>query len=397
MIDLKKVFLRAISYLLVAVLASVMTLFLFHRQGAGKLAQLSNLIQNQYIGEVDKTAMEDAAADAMVNAIGDRWSYYMTAQEYADSQQRKNNTYVGIGITVSAREDQAGFDILKVEPESPAAESGVQPGDVLITAAGQDVTVLDITAVGDLIRGESGTTVEISVLRGEERLTFTVERRTIEMVVAEGKLLPGNVGLVTIENFNSRAAKQGMEAVESLLEQGATSLVFDVRNNPGGYLSELVALLDYLLPEGVLLKSVDYTGFEEVNRSDKKCLELPMAVLINGDSYSAAEFFAAALQEYDWAVLVGEPTTGKGYYQRTQQLIDGSAVNLSMGKYFTPNGVSLTEAGGLKPEISVAVDEETALKIYAGILKPEEDPQIQAAITALTQSVSTVGGVTPES
>ncbi len=385
MFSFKELIRRALSYFLVAVLASVITLFLFNRQGPGKLAQLSNLIDRQFIGQADQTAIEDAAAEAMVTAIGDRWSYYMTAQEYADSQQRKNNTYVGIGITVAIREDKKGLDILKVEKDGPSAEAGLLPGDILIAVDGQDITALDINAAGDKIRGEVGTTVDITVLRGEEEKTFTVDRRVIDMVVAEGTMLPGNVGLVTIENFNSKCAKESIAAIEDLQEQGATALIFDVRNNPGGYLSELTELLDYLLPEGVLLKSQDYTGAQEVNRSDKKCLELPMAVLINADSYSAAEFFAAALQEYDWAVLIGEPTTGKGYYQQVLELIDGSAVNLSVGKYFTPNGVSLAETGGLKPEIEVALSEEIAAKIYAGVLAPEEDPQIQAAIKALTE------------
>lgn len=383
---MKKFILRTLSYLLVAVLASTMTLFFFYRQGTGKLSQLAMVIENQFIGEADTEVMEDAAASAMVDAIGDRWSYYMTAQEYADARHRKNNTYVGIGVTVSAREDEKGIDILKVEQGGPAEAAGIQPGDILITAAGQDVTGLDINAAGDLIRGEPGTEVEISVLRGEETLNFTVRRQVIDMAVAVGTMLPGNVGLVTIENFNSKCAAESTAAIEELLEQGATSLIFDVRNNPGGYLSELIKLLDYLLPEGVLLKTVDYSGGEEIDRSDANCLEVPMAVLINGNSYSAAEFFAAALQEYDWAVLVGENTTGKGYYQQTIQLIDGSAVNLSTGKYFTPKGVSLTEVGGLKPEVLVEVNEETAAKIYAGILPPEEDPQVQAAIKALQEN-----------
>ena len=252
----KKFILRTLSYLLVAVLASTMTLFFFYRQGAGKLSQLSMVIENQFIGEADTEAMEDAAASAMVDAIGDRWSYYMTAQEYEDAQHRKNNTYVGIGITVSAREDEKGIDILKVEQGSPAETAGIQAGDILIAAAGQDVTGLDINAAGDLIRGEPGTEVEISVLRGEETLNFTVRRQVIDMAVAVGTMLPGNVGLVTIENFNSKCAAESTAAIEELLEQGATALIFDVRNNPGGYLSELIKLLDYLLPEGVLLKTV---------------------------------------------------------------------------------------------------------------------------------------------
>ena len=299
---------------------------------------------------------------------------------------------MGIGITVSVREDEKGFDILKVEEEGPAYEAGIEPGDILIAAAGQDVTELDINATGDMIRGESGTTVEITVLRGEESLSFTVTRAYIDMDVAVGTMLPDNIGLVTIENFNSKCAVESMAAIEELLEQGATALIFDVRNNPGGYLSELIDLLDYLLPEGVLLRSVDYSGGEQVDHSDKKCLEVPMAVLINGNSYSAAEFFAAALKEYDWAVLVGQPTTGKGYYQQVIRLIDGSAVNLSTGKYYTPKGVSLAEEGGLTPDVEIAVDEQTERKIYSGICEPENDPQIQAAVMALAELVSTIGG-----
>jgi len=389
---MKRFFMGTLSYLLVAILASGITLFAFCRQGSGKLSQLSTVIENRYIGDADTEALEDAAAEAMVDAVGDRWSYYMTAEEYEAIQQQKGNIYVGIGITVTAREDDQGIDILKVEEAGPAYAAGIRAGDILVSAAGQDVTGLDVNAAGDLIRGEPGTTVEISVLRSGETLHFTVERKVIDLPVATATMLLDNVGLVTIENFNSKCFDESKAAVEFLLEEGADSLIFDVRNNPGGYLSELIKLLDYLLPEGVLLKSVDYAGAEETDYSDKSCLEVPMAVLINGESYSAAEFFAAALQEYDWAILVGENTTGKGYYQQVFRLRDGSAVNLSTGKYFTPKGVSLTEVGGLTPDVSVAVDEETFAKIYAGMLEPENDPQIQAAITVLTESVSAVGG-----
>ena len=147
--------------------------------------------------------------------------------------------------------------------------------------------------------------------------------------------------------------------------------------------ANLVKVLDYLLPEGPLFRSEYYTGVVKVDESDTKCLEIPMAVLVNGDSYSAAEFFAAALEEYDAAVTVGQPTTGKGYFQTTTRLKDGSAVRLSVGKYTTPNGVSLAEVGGLVPNIPVDVDEETYLLILAGTLEPENDPQIQAALEAL--------------
>jgi carboxyl-terminal processing protease len=190
---------------------------------------------------------------------------------------------------------------------------------------------------------------------------------------------------VSINNFNDRCAQETKAAIESLIEQGATSLIFDLRNNPGGYKHELVNILDYLLPEGDLFHSVDYSGKKETDTSDAKCLQMPMAVLINKNSYSAAEFFAAALEEYNWATVVGDPTSGKGNFQYTFDLPDGSGVGLSVGKYYTPNGVSLAEQGGLVPEVLVEISDELAAKIYADLVPPAEDPQIQAAVKVLTE------------
>jgi len=206
----------------------------------------------------------------------------------------------------------------------------------------------------------------------------------VKTPVAKAKMLPGNIGLVTIVNFNANCAKETKAAVQKLLDEGAQKLIFDVRNNPGGRVTELVSVLDYLLPEGALFRSKDNKGRESVENSDAACLEMPMAVLVNGNSYSAAEFFAAALQEYEWATVVGEKTVGKGNYQVTYKLQDGSAVGLSIGKYYTPQGKHL-EGVGIMPDVVVPVDDKTAAAIYAGTLDPEEDPQIQSAIKALTE------------
>ena len=205
-------------------------------------------------------------------------------------------------------------------------------------------------------------------------------------------MLTDTVGYVRIVNFNTNCAEETIAQVEELRKQGADKLIFDVRYNPGGYVREMIEVLDYLLPEGVLFRDMDYLGNEGTEYSDADCVELPMAVLVNGSSYSAAEFFAAALEEYNWATIVGEQTCGKGYYQNTLRLSDGSAVNLSTGKYFTPNGVNLTEAGGLTPDIVIPIDQETAVQIYLQTIPMEKDPQIQAALTALTSTVSSIGG-----
>ncbi len=383
-----KKLLTFVSYVLVAVLASVATLAMTAPQPSqeggfqtAKLEELADLLQQVFIGETDVTALEEGAAMGMVDALGDRWSYYMTAREYGAYLEQMENSYVGVGITVTQRED--GYvDILKVEPGSPAEEAGILAGDLIVAVEDQDIAQWTLDDVKSAIRGKEGTKVSLTVRREGKDLPLSVERRRIQTVVASGELVDENIGLVTIVNFDSRCASETVAIIEDLLTQGAEKLIFDVRFNPGGYKDELVRLLDYLLPEGPLFRSVDYRGNEQVDQSDEKCLNIPMAVLINGDSYSAAEFFAAALQEYDAAVTVGQPTTGKGYFQSAYELSDGSAAVISVGKYTTPEGVSLANVG-LTPDVTVEVSEEMYQQLLYGNVEKADDPQLQAAIEAL--------------
>lgn len=376
--------LRFLSYVVVAMLATAITLQMTVKTGTGKLDRLENLIQERYIGEADGEAMEDAAAAAMVKATGDRWSYYIPASQYEAHKEQSENAYVGIGITIQQAEDGSGFLIVMVNQNGPAQEAGVQVNDLLIAVEDQDVREMTADQVRELIRGEAGTKVSLTVMRQGEHQTLAVERRRIESAVATGQMLTDGIGLVKINNFDERCASESIAAIQKLQQEGAKKIIFDVRNNPGGYAEELVKLLDYLLPEGDLFRSVSYDGTEKVDTSDADCLDMPMAVLINGSSYSAAEFFAAALQEYQAATIVGEPTVGKGVYQTTISLGDGSAVALSTGKYFTPKGNSLTDVG-VTPDVRVDVDEETAEKIYYGTLGYADDLQIQAAIQVLNR------------
>lgn len=395
---------RAICYVLVAVLSSAATFLLTQDEQViynvvsngvasspdteeeKKLNELAEVLDTYFVGEVSDSEAAEAMAAAMVDALGDRWSYYMSADEYTAYMEQMNNAYVGIGITISTEGDNL-FEVLKVERGSGAEEAGIQPGDVIVSVEGQSVEQLGFNQAKAKIKGAENTQVSLTVKRGEETIDLSVTRKTVLVAVATAEMLENNIGLVTIANFDERCADETIAAVEELVAEGAQALLFDVRFNPGGYKSELVEVLDYLLPEGELFRSVDYKGTQSTDNSDDSCLELPMAVLINADSYSAAEFFAAALNEYDWAVTVGEPTVGKGYFQNTFELSDGSAVALSVGKYYTPKGVSLAEEGGLEPEITVELDEETASKVYAGNLDPKEDPQIQAAVQALLEEI----------
>lgn len=381
---MKKKVLQFLSYVLVAVLSTFLTLGIVFWQtgGTSKLEQLEALIEAYYIGEADPVGLEDAAAAAMVSATGDRWSYYIPASQYASYRETSENAYVGIGITITVAQDGSGLRVMEVNPGSSAEEAGLQPGDVITAIEGQLTAGMTTADARNLVRGREGTPVLLTVSRAGEHFDVSVIRRKVEVTVASGVMLEESVGLVAIENFDDRCADETIAAIEALLDQGAQALVFDVRSNPGGYAHELVKLLDYLLPEGELFRTVDYAGQESVDLSDASHLDIPMAVLVNRDSYSAAEFFAAALQEYEAAAVVGEQTSGKGHFQSTFRLKDGSAVALSIGKYYTPKGISL-EGVGITPDVEVSVDEETYWAIYYGQLASEDDPQLRAAIDAL--------------
>lgn len=384
-----EILLKVLTHLLAASAGMALMMVLFFCTGAikqdpglTKLEQLQGLIEERFIGEADAIAMEDAAAEAMIAALGDRWSYYIPADEYQLFMEQMQNAYVGVGITVTAREDGTGIDIIQVVSGGPAEEAGLQVGDVIVAVNGESFDTTNVNDLSNRVKGKEGTTVDLTILRNGTETVFTVYRRQIQVPVAEGQMLSDGIGLVSIFNFDDRCAQETVAVIEELLSSGARSLIFDVRNNPGGYKHELVELLDYLLPKGVLFRSEDYTGATANDYSDEKCLKVPMVVLVNGESYSAAEFFAAALREYNVALTVGEQTCGKGYFQQTYNLIDGSAVSLSVGKYYTPKGASMATVG-ITPDIVVEVDDETFSAIYYGNLEPEEDPQIQEAMKLL--------------
>lgn len=353
-----------------------------------KLDMIQQIVKKNYIGKADADAMVEAAAAAMVEAAGDQWSYYMTADEYKLYQKDVQNAYEGIGVTVQTELKDGGFVVEKVDPNSGAGKAGMQAGDVITHVEGKSVTSMTTAEARNAIRGKKGTSVELTFRRGSETITKVVSRGEIAVAVATGKLLEGNIGLVTIANFDDRCAKETIATIENLVKKGAKALVFDVRNNPGGYKHELVDLLNYLLPEGVLFGSESIDGEKTQDTSDAKCLKMPMAVLVNANSYSAAEFFAAALVEYDWAITVGEHTTGKGYFQTNIELDDGSAVHLSVGKYYTPKGVSLSDTKGIAPTIEVKLEEADAKLFVAGQLKTEDDPQVKAAVAAMLDKIN---------
>ena len=386
---MKKKVLIVLSYVLVAALACGATLFFVSAStDYNKLEDLENLILTSFAGDADKTKIEDAAADAMVNAMGDRWSYYIPASELPSFLENSENAYVGIGVTVQATEDNSGLMVIAVQPGGPAEEAGVQVGDVIIQVDGESAQDCTVTEISAMIKGEEGTVVSVTVLRSGEGITMSMTRKRMETTVASSKLLNEHVGLVTIQNFDERCADETIAAIKALLNQGADMLLFDVRNNPGGYVDELTKVLDYLLPEGDLIRTVGTDGSDETVTSDASCVKVPMAVLINENTYSAAELFAADLSEYGAAKLFGQQTIGKGFYQYVFQFADGSAAGISVGRYYTGHGASL-EGIGLTPDETVKLDDESEALLYNGMLEPEDDAQLQAALSYLMDKVVT--------
>ncbi len=352
-----------------------------------KIDEIMEYMDYYFVDEYDESAMSDAAAAALVEANGDRWSYYLSADEYADYLETVNNAYVGIGVTILTDEEAGGMRIETVTAGGPAEAAGIQVDDIIVRVEDQSTLELGMDGTRNVVRGEEGTSVHLELLRDGETLELDVTRGTIETLVAAGELLDGDVGYISIVNFDERCADEVIACIEDVTNAGAKALLFDVRFNPGGYQEELVKVLDYLLPEGVIFKSVDFRGNEETDYSDAACVDLPMAVLVNEDSYSAAEYFAAALQEYGAAQVVGTGTVGKGSYQNGFVLSDGSFLNISTGKYFTPQGKSLTDVG-ITPDVLVDLSDEDYAALYYGQLAPGDDAQLQAALELLREKIA---------
>lgn len=351
-------------------------------QDGQALLQAYRLVTGKFVGEYDQRTMVESTLENMVTALGDRWSGYLDPQEAQQVKTARANTYVGIGVTVG-QEPEDGLEILRVTEGGPAQAAGLAPGEIIRGVDGQTITAENRADLVNAIQGEAGTTVTLEV-EGTDgaRRTVEVTRQEIHGLTAAWTMLADQVGLVSIQNFYSGTADLVRQGVEELQAQGARALVFDLRNNPGGYVTELTEILDFLLPEGTIFISRTNDGEETVYTSDAACVDLPMAVLVNAESYSAAEFFAAELREAAGAVVAGEQTSGKGYSQMLFTLADGSAISLSTARYYTGSGISLIGTG-VTPEPLVALSQEEAQRLLAGTLSPEEDPQLQSALEAL--------------
>ena len=402
----------------------------------GKLLQVQEIFEALYIGEYkpyseigtdviktiaetikleEITTVDEATTvfiDAYLRVMGDKYAYYYDAEAYKEYQDDVQGEYAGIGVSVTMTEERY-IEVLSVFADSPADKVGILPGDILIEVNGEDIVELGYYKAIDMVRGEIGTSVNLTIDREGERISFDVIRDKVTEVTVEYEMKENDIGYIRITSFDSKTYSQFIEAYTALETQGAKGIVFDVRNNPGGTLDSVVAILEYILPNGPIVhmeykdSSNNYTissvqdcnpFFPYINRYYKNHeIKLPMVVLANQNTASAGELFTSSLNDYDAATVIGVKTYGKGVGQRSVSLVgeddepDGSVVTITYFYYAPPYSENY-DGVGIEPDIFVELSEEAQMKnIYK--LTDEEDTQLQAGIEEILRMVRVMNAI----
>ncbi|MDE6088835.1 MAG: S41 family peptidase, partial [Oscillospiraceae bacterium] len=366
---------------LITALAVCLLTLLFVRKNFSKYTRLEELdayIQKNYyldLNDEDQEKMIDNMLKGYVAGLGDKYSQYLTPEEYEGFLTKESGKTVGIGVTVVQGED--GYpEILEVQENSPAQESGLQVGDIITAVDGMDVLEVGYTESIANIKGEENTTIKITVLRENSSLDYEITRKTFDIATAQGEMLDNQIGYIRITNFRENTVDQFLTALEELKNDGAQGFIFDVRDNGGGLLNSLEKMVDPLLPEGIIATATYHGGrTETVVESDPEELDLPMVVLVNGNSASAAELFSASLRDFKQAKLVGTQTYGKGVMQVTARTDDGGGLSLTVATYQTSRS-ECYQGVGLEPDVIVELPEGFAI----GLSDREDDTQLAAAM-----------------
>mgnify|MGYP005753991061 CR=1 FL=1 len=349
-----------------------------------KISEIETKVRENYFGEIDETELMDMVAGGFIAGIGDKYSTYLTAAQTTELNSEISGKATGVGLRVTKAAD-GNIYVYQVMNTSPAQTAGLQKGDVVIRVGDSNVTDIGYQEATKLLSGEVGTTVNLTVRRGEEELSFTLTRATYENYTVSAGIMSG-IGIVKIDEFNNNTDEQFIGAVEALLAQEPVGLVFDLRGNTGGTLESVCAMLDYLLPAGDVVSRTDNTGTHVIYTSDDHEIDIPMTVLVNEKTASAAELFACALRDYGKAQLVGTTTYGKGSIQNLFTLSDGSSINLTVARFNPPKSENF-EGVGLTPDVEVALTEEEQANFY--FMSPMDDPQLKKAMELLNPPVPT--------
>lgn len=347
-----------------------------------KLANVSQIVSENYVKEVDPSYLQDMLLAGYVAGLGDPHSYYLTAEEFERHYNSIAGNMTGIGIRVFYDPDDYSMSVFEVMANSPAQNAGLLPGDKIYSANSVLYDTVGYEGMYNEIIGVEGTALDLTVKRGDALVDFQIVRTVFEAQTVSYRMLRSDpsVALVTIVSFDVTTSSQFVKAMDKILLGGAKKIIFDVRSNPGGELNSIASILDFLLPEGPIVRFVDKQGNQTQQNSDASGVDLPMAVLVNEHSASAAELFAAALQDYKKAVIVGTVTYGKGTLQSTIPLNDGSAVHLSTNYYLPPFSDSYDEIGVI-PDIEVSLSPYSSEHFYK--IDETQDEQLMAALDAL--------------
>ena len=352
---------------------------------AGKLDFIQGLIEQYYYEDVDEEDLREGVYSGLVSGLQDPYSAYYSPEEYEKLQISISGNYAGIGAALQKDPDTGLISISKIYPGSPAEKAGLQKGDILISADGQRSDSMESDAFAATVRGKKGTDVELVYERDGKQDTILVTRDEITIPSVDYRMLENKYGYIQIQEFVTGTPEEFENAIEDLKSQGAVGFIFDVRDNPGGMVDSVTDMLDYILPEGTTLYMEEKDGSRTDYTSDAKhYLDAPMVVLTNGNSASASEIFAGAVHDFKAGTLIGTNTFGKGVVQVTLPLNDGSAVKLTIARYFTPSGVCI-HGEGIAPDIEIEYD-------YTGDPEASEydymqDNQVLKAIEVLDQEV----------
>lgn len=349
-----------------------------------RLETIRQTMLSEYYQPLEDDDLLTGAARGMLAAAGDQYTFYYTPEEMAASNEDANGIYNGIGVLVQATED-GRIRVLRVFRNSPSMDAGLVPGDIICAVDGVEVGAendMDMNAAIKRIKsGEAGSEVKLSIERDGEMLEVGVLRAQVNVNRVEYTILDGNIGYLELYDFQGDALEGFKEALAAFQAAGVSGMIVDVRNNPGGYLDVVVDICDLILPEGLIVYTEDRDGRREEFRSDADMIDIPMVVLVNGSSASAAEIFAAAVQDYGRGILVGETTFGKGIVQSIITFReDGAGMQLTTSSYFTPKGRSIHKTG-VEPDVTVALSEDYDATIYSP--DPENDNQLKTAIEVL--------------
>ena len=365
--------------LIVLLAAGLASCGLLKSEESRKMELLESLIDRYYIGEADAEALTEGVYKGYIEGLGDPYSAYYDEEETARMAESLSGEFGGVGALMSQDRETGVITVLQVYEDSPAQKAGMQDGDVLYKVDGEDVSGRELTEVVNLVKGEKGTDVTLTLLRGDagDEIELIVTRDTIEDQTVTYEMKEAGVGYIRVAEFDTVTYEQYKEALEDLEAQGMEKLVIDLRSNPGGNLETVCDMLDLMLPEGLIVYTEDKNGEREEYTSDEENqFDKPLVVMMNGYSASASEIFAGAIQDYGLGQIVGTQSYGKGVVQSVFDLQDGTSVKLTIAEYFTPNGRSI-DGEGITPDVEVEYQYDEN--------NPDADNQLEKAMEVVAQ------------